>query len=165
MQFEIEHTIAAPRHVVEIGLGDPGFYEVFGGMPDVSAPTLLDRTEKDGVIEVRVRCAFTGELSAAVTAVIDPSKLSWVSTITLRPSNHMAELSLTPDHYGDRVECSAVYLFKEAADASTHEVVDGDLVVHFPLVAGKVERAILGGIKQYVAGEARALGRWATTQT
>jgi len=165
VHFEIEHTIAASRAVVETALGDPGFYEVFGGMADVSPPTLLDRTEHDGAIEVHIRCAFTGELSGSVTAVVDPSQLSWVSAITLRPAEHTADLVLVPDNYADRLDCSASYAFEEGDDGSTREVIEGELVVHFPIFGGKIEQAILGGVEKYVADEAEAMGRWAAGRT
>ena len=164
MHFEIEHAIAAPLHVVETALGESGFYETFGGLPDVSPPTLLERTEDDGVVVVRIRCAFTGELSGAVTSVVDPSQLSWVSTITLRPADHTADVVLTPDNYGDRLDCSARYTFEAADGGGTRELIDGDLVVHFPIVGSKIEHAIFGGVEKYVADEAHAMERWAAAQ-
>jgi Protein of unknown function (DUF2505) len=161
VHFQIENDIAAPRAVVEGALGEPSFYETFASMPDVAPPTLIERTESDEAVEVRIRCAFTGQLSGAVTSVVDPTQLSWVSVITLRPGTHAADVVLVPDHYADRLECSGHYRFEDDGSGTTKEVIEGDLVVHFPLVASKIEQAILSGVERYLRDEATAMERWA----
>ena len=161
MRFTIEHEIAAPRQVVELALVDPAFYARFSDFPSLAPPEVLDRREEADAVVVDVRYAFTGELSGAVRAAVDPSQLTWVSTVTVRPERHQAELLLTPDHYGDRIECSGIYLFEEKGETTT-ESVDGDLVVHVPVFGRTIEQAIFGGIERYLADEARVMEHWAS---
>ena len=161
MRFTIEHEIGAPRAVVELALADPAFYARFGDFPNLAPPEVLDRREEADAVVVEVRYAFTGELSGSVRAAVDPSQLTWVSTVTVRPERHQAELVLTPDHYGDRIECSGLYVFTEKGEATT-ESVDGDLVVHVPIFGRTIEQAILGGVEKYLADEAQVMAHWAS---
>ena len=50
---------------------------------------------------------FVGELSSAVTAVVDPAKLTWVDEATFDFAAHTGRHEILPDHYPDRL--SATY--------------------------------------------------------
>jgi len=45
-------------------------------------------------------------------------------------------------------------------DGGTRRVIEGDLRVHFPLVGGKVERAIVSGLRAHASAEARVVQAW-----
>jgi len=49
------------------------YYAALSGMPNLGTPEVLERTESDGVVSVSVRYAFTGAMSPAVQAVLDPT--------------------------------------------------------------------------------------------
>ena len=78
MRFQLQQRIAAPVDAVVAAFVDPGFYESFEALPNLGRPELLSREEKGAIVRMRVRYRFTGQLSAAVRAAIDPKKLTWV---------------------------------------------------------------------------------------
>ena len=43
---------------------------------------------------------------AAVTAVVDPHRLTWVEHSELDRRTHRSEFRIAPDHYADRLRCS-----------------------------------------------------------
>ena len=47
-----------------------------------------------------------------------------------------------------------------ATGTSTRRVATGTLKVHVPLVGGRVEKAIVGGITEHADAEAELLGTW-----
>ena len=107
----------------------------------------------------RVRYRFAGELSSAVTAVLDPARLTWVEESSLDRTSHRGHHRVVPDHYGARLRCSYTSHL-ERHDAGTQRVVDGELTVRFPLVAAKVERAIVSGLLDHAEQEAAMVDRW-----
>lgn len=72
---------------------------------------------------------------------------------------------MVPDHYGSRMTCTGHYRFEERGPALTEQVVEGDLVIHYPVVGRLVERAILTGMRQHLSEEARLLERRAQAQS
>ena len=55
---------------------------------------------------LQIRYKFVGDLSPAVTAVVDPDKLTWVEHSDLRPGRPRVRYRLAPDHYADRLQSS-----------------------------------------------------------
>jgi hypothetical protein len=163
MKFAFEQPIRAGRDLVEEALLDPDFYAALASMPNVGVPEVLDQTSTDGTVTLRVRYAFTGELAAPARAVLDPAKLTWVIESTTEPSEHSTRFRMIPDNYANRLQCDGVYRFLDESAALTRQVVEGNLIVHFPLVSRIVERAILSGLQQHVASQATALEQWAST--
>jgi hypothetical protein len=161
MRFGFEQPIRAPRQVVEQAFDDPDFYAALGSMPNVGLPDVLDRSATDGIVTMRVRYAFTGSLAAPARAVLDPAKLTWIIESVTEPNEHGARFRMIPDHYPDRLECQGDYRFVEESEASTRQLFEGDLVVHFPLVGAMVERAILTGMRQHMAAQATVVEQWA----
>ncbi|HUY64800.1 MAG TPA: DUF2505 family protein [Acidimicrobiales bacterium] len=165
MRFRIDQAHAVARGEVEGAFTDPAFYASATGTSNLGRPELLRIDESDERVHVAVRYQFTGQLAAPARRILDPAKLSWVTETTLERSTHRAEFRLVPDHYGDRLECSGSYRLEERGAMACMQTVEGDLVVHVPLVGRSVERAIEHGIRQHLIEEATAVGRWATRQT
>ena len=167
MHFQFEQSIGAPRDVVERAFVDPEFYRALGTMPNIGVPEVLERRTEGGsgpagaVVTIRVRYAFDGNLAAPARAVIDPAKLTWVMETVTEPVVHGARFRMLPDHYANRLDCQGSYRFLEDTPTSTRQLVEGDLVVHFPLVAGAVERAILSGMRDNLGVQADVLVQWA----
>jgi hypothetical protein len=159
VHFEIDQPIGAPRDAVERTLVDSAYYAALSGMPNLGTPEVLERTESDGVVSVSVRYAFTGAMSPAVQAVLDPDKLTWVIHTSFDLAEHHASFTMVPDHYTDLLTCSGTHLFLEAP-AGTQQIAEGELKVNFPIVGRNVERAIVGGLERHVAGEAAAIEAW-----
>lgn len=161
MHFSVDQSLDVPRPVAEEALVDPGFYASMGDTGAIGTPEVLSRQEQDGAVTMRVRYRLTAHLAPPVRAVLDPEKLTWVIESTMHPKAHQARFTMLPDHYADRLECSGVYRFEERGPKRCAQVTEGDLKVHFPLVAGAVERAIVMGLRQHMAEHAAHVAKWA----
>ena len=136
-----------PRLGPEIGQGDQ----------EIGATA---RIEVGGdLVEQEIRYIFTGELSAAVRAVVDPRKISWILESQFDLVAHRSTWRILPDHYGDRLTATGTTEL-HADGESTRKVTAGDVRIHMPLVGGRVERAIVSGLKEHAAEEAAALDRY-----
>lgn len=155
MRFTIEQRYRAPLAAVEAAYCAPSLYAALAGLPKLGGATLLDQTVEDERVTQRVRYHFTGELNAAVTAVVDADKLSWVEESVYDRTVHEKTWRIVPDHYGSRLRCEGVSrLAADAADAdATRRITDAQIKVHFPLVGGRVERAIVSGLEEHAAAE------------
>lgn len=163
MRFRFEQRFDAPIERVEAALLDPGFLDRLGELPKLGRPQLLDQRDEGDLVHRRVRYAFVGELSSAVTAVVDPAKLTWVIDSTADRRTHRSTFRIVPDHYRDRLQASGTYTL-HAEGGRTRRVAEGDLRVRFPLVGSKVERAIVSGLAEHSAAEEAALRDWLATE-
>lgn len=159
MNFDFTQRFAAERADVADGLSDPGFYESLGGSTKLGPPDVLDRTVDGDKIEMRIRYKFAGDLSGAVTAVIDPDKLTWVELSVHDLERHHVTFELAPDHYADRLAASGsyTYLVDPEDDGATLLRAKGQVKVRALLVASAVERAIISGLEEHLAAQASAL--------
>lgn len=159
MHFRLEQRFDAPVEAVEAALLDAGFAERLGSLPRLGRPEVL-RQEQAGLLVYReVRHAFVGNLSPAVTAVVDPARLTWVDVATHDLVTHRSEHRIVPDHYGSRLTCRYATSLAQTAEG-TARVAEGELRVHMPLVGGRVERAIVSGMAEHAALEQGALPAW-----
>jgi uncharacterized protein DUF2505 len=159
VRFRIEQVFEVPPPAVEAAYFDPAFLSELAGLPKIGRAELLDQKVDGNLVHQRVRYAFVGELSGAVRAVVDPARLTWVEESVLDQATHRITWRIVPDHYPDRLTCAATSVI--SADAvGTRRVTDGDLKVSFPLVAGRVERAIVGGLQEHAEAEVAALERF-----
>jgi hypothetical protein len=160
VRFELEQYLSAPLTEVEAAYLDPALLERLAGLPNVRRPELLEQHEEDGLVRRRVRFRFTGDLSSAVTSVVDPARLTWVEESVHDRSTHRGRFTIVPDHYAGRLRCSGTVTFREDAGGGTQRLTAGELSVRFPLVGSKVERAIVSGLREHAAAEARAVQAW-----
>ena len=159
MRFRLEQRFSAPLPAVEAALVDPAFLERLAELPKLGRPELLRREEVGHVVHLDVRYAFAGELSSAVTAVIDPARLTWVDSATFDRNAHRSDHRVLPEHYTGRLTCS--YRTQLEADGEgTVRTAEGELRVHFTLVGGRVERAIVAGMTEHARLEAGVLDQW-----
>lgn len=166
MRFRAEQHFPAPVGAVESALLDPGFLLRLAELERLGAPELLD-TQVDGdTVRQRVRYRFAGALAPAVTAVIDPDRLTWVEDTAYDLGTHRGEHRIVPDHYGGRLSSSYTTRLEPAAGdpGATVRTTEGEVRVRFPLVGGKVERAIVAGIVEHAGLEAEVLARWLAEQ-
>ena len=152
MQFEATQSFDAAANAVFDLFASASVVGTFPQFGKLSIPTLVDRTERDNRIVVRLRYAFVGDLPAAALRVVDRNKLTWIEETTYDPSTMSAKVQLLPDHYGDKLKASASVKFDGVGAGSTRRVV-GDLKVRVPLVGGQVERAIVSGLVEHLAEE------------
>lgn len=159
MEFRLEQRFDAAPEAVEAAFLDARFVVRLGELPRLGRPTLLAEHRDGSIVRREIRYAFVGELSAAVTTVIDPEKLTWVDVGVHDLDTHRSRHHIVPDHYGSRLSSS--YETGLTADGiGTLRTVSGEVQVHMPLVGGRVERAIVSGLAEHAALEQQALAAW-----
>ncbi|MGH9013291.1 MAG: DUF2505 family protein [Acidimicrobiia bacterium] len=159
MNFRIEQRVDAPVDAVEAALLDAAFVAATADLPKIGGAQLLEQRRDGDRVHQRVRYRFTGELSAAVTAVVDRDRLTWVDDAEHDLGAHRSEHRIVSDHYRDRLQAS--YAARLGPDGGgTRRVVSGSVNVRMPLVGGRVERAIVSGLEDHARGEAALLARW-----
>ncbi len=159
MRFAVDEVIAAPPHAVFEALLDPAWYDAAAVLDKLGAPEVLSIEREGDRATTHVRYRFTAPLSPAVTAVVDPARLSWVQVTTYALAARRARFELRPDHYADRLRAAGT-IEVDATPTGARRSVAGDLKVRMPLVGGQVERAIVSGLREHLAAEALLLGRW-----
>ena len=113
----------------------------------------------DGRVTLRIRYRFIGDLSPAVTAVVDPARLTWVEESVHDLDGLSVAVTLRPDHYADRLRCTGTYRYRSRGDRAERRI-SGELRVKALLVAGAVERAIISGLEEHLAAEVAAVERY-----
>lgn len=159
MRFRIEQFLPGPLEQVEAAFVDPDFLARLAELPNVGHPELLDQRVVGPLVHQRVRYAFSGDLSPAVTRFVDPAKLTWIEVSTLDRRTHITDFEIQPDHYANRLSCRGRMRLAGEGTA-TRRTAEGDLTVHIPFVGRKAEQAIISGLTEHARIEAETLGRW-----
>jgi hypothetical protein len=163
MRFTIDQTFAGPLDDVEAAFVDPAFLERLSTLPKLGRPTLVHRVESGDLVHQWVKYAFTGEVSSAVRRVVDPARLTWVEESTLDRRTHRTTWRIVPDHYRNLLRSEGTFQLTPLDDgggARTRRTAEGELRVTVPLVGGKVERAIVDGLREHAALEEGVLDEW-----
>jgi hypothetical protein len=153
MRFELEQVIAGPVDAVARIYTEARFYERLGELPKLGCPEVLDRREDGSLVHLAVRFRFTGDLSPAVTRVVDPARLSWVEESVHDLEHHTVTFTMKPDNYADRLRFAGSSRCEAAGDGLTRRVAEGDVTVRVPLVGRSVEGAVVSGLREHLAGE------------
>lgn len=160
VNFRIEARIHAAVEAVARTLVDARFVATTTELPKIGGAELLDQRRDGDHVRQRIRYRFTGELSSAVTRVVDTDRLTWVDESDHDLAIHRSEHRILPDHYGDRLRAGYTTRLVPDGDGRTRTVVTGELTVRVPLVGRRVERAIVSGLEEHAHAEAELLGRW-----
>jgi uncharacterized protein DUF2505 len=164
MRFQIEQEFSGPVDAVARVYTEPRFYELVGDLPKLGKPEVLDRRENGAVVHLSVRYRFTGDLSPAVTKFVDPAKLSWVEESVHDLKSLTVTFRMKPDNYADRLQSQGSSRYR-ADDGVTRRLTEGDLAVKLPLLmgggrtGGVVERSIVSGLREHLAGEIAVVER------
>ena len=155
MRFDAEQRFAMPVDRLLELFTDPDFYPTLIGLPEISVPEVVSHQASDGVVRIDMRQRYTGELPAAARSMIDPDRLTWVEQLVFDLGRASATSRLVPDHYPDRLTCTGVYTFRAGPGGVETSVrrLDGDLKVRVPLVGGRVENALVSGLRQHARAE------------
>jgi hypothetical protein len=165
VRFETVQQLRAPLLVVEATFVDPEFLRELATLPKLGRPELLDQDDQGDRLRQRVRYAFVGDLSAAVRAVVDPAKLTWVEDSTLDRRSHLTTFTILPDNYARLLDASgSISLASPDDDQATIRRVEGEVTVHVPLVGRKVEAAIVSGLREHAELEVDVVNRWVSSR-
>jgi hypothetical protein len=159
MDFEIEQQLAGAPDAVQRLLLDSAFLAARAGLPKLGGSEVVERTVDAERARLRVRMRFTGDLAPAVTAVIDRERLTWVDDATIDLAARTGSHAIVPDHYPDRLTCQYEETLR-AVDRGTQRVLQGALRVRMPIVGGRVERAIVSGLREFAAAEGTLIDDW-----
>jgi hypothetical protein len=163
MHFESQQRYQASLEQVLALFTDPALYPTLTGLPKISAPEVIEHSADGGHVHLRLHQRFTGALPAAALAVIDPAKLSWIEEVDFDLERAVASTRLLPDHYADRLSCSGRYTFLADGDHASRRQLAGDLKVRMPLVGGKVEAALVSGLREHAVDEQALIARHLAT--
>lgn len=153
MRFRVEQRLDASVERVEAALVDPVWYRAVTASASVWAPELLDVEDEGGPrVGLRVRYRFRGRLNPAAARVLDPERMSWVEVSTLDRERHTIDLRMVPDSYGDKLRFSGSVVLRPDGDG-TDRALDGEVKVRVPLVGGKVEGAVVSGLREHAEVE------------
>lgn len=159
MRFRLEQRFAADPDAVTRAYAEPALYALLAEAAVLGRPEFLDRSGEADRVEMQVRYRFCGNLSAAARKVVDPARLSWVEVSSHDLAQRRVAFRLVPDNYADRLRSTGSYEFHPDGDG-TLRVSEGELTVRVPLVGGAVERAIVSGLAEHLAGEVPVVERF-----
>ena len=159
MRFTIEQAFSAPLERVEAALVDPAYLERLQGLPKLGRPALLERREDGALVHQSVRYAFVGDLNAAVRRVVDPKRLTWVEDATIDRAEHLTTWRIVPDHYANLLRSHGTFRLTPLGEG-TGRLAEGEIKVSVPFVGGKVEQAIVSGLREHAALEQEVLEEW-----
>jgi hypothetical protein len=160
VRFLIEQRFAGSLEAVEAALYSPALLAAMANLPKLGGAVLLEETVTGDRTRRRIRYKFTADLSAAVTAVVDPDKLTWVEESVHDHTTHVTTWRIVPDHYADRLTCSGTFTLVAKSPDVTLRRTEAEIKVHFPLVGGRVEKAIVSGLREHAADEERAVNQF-----
>jgi hypothetical protein len=147
VKFEIVQQVPAAVDAVDAALVDPTFLLRMAELPKLGSAEIVSQARDGDVVRQDVRYLFQAQLSSAVTRVVDPDKLTWIERSVCDLTVHHTQCEIVPDFYGGllsgRYEARIV-----AVTDGAQRTITGELKVKMPLVGGKVERAIVGGIEE-----------------
>jgi hypothetical protein len=159
MRFDLEQVIGAPLAGVLEAIADPDFYRAQATIADLGRPQVLEHTRRGDQVVLRVRYAYSGEVSPALGKIVAAEKLTWVVQSTVDMGSASVAFAVVPDHYPDRLSASGTQHLSASGHA-TRRVVEGAVQVHIPLVGRSSERAVVGGLSRHIDAEADLLREW-----
>jgi hypothetical protein len=161
VRFEIDQRFPARPTDVVRAYTEPALYERMVGMTRIDRPEVLSTETRGDLVVVRVRYRFVADVPSAARALIDPGRLTWIDESDYDIAALTSSTQLAPDHYPDRLTGSATSRFApDPADpAHTLRHITAEVTVRAPLVGGRVERAIVDGLREHLADEAAVVAR------
>jgi Protein of unknown function (DUF2505) len=162
VKFSIRQAVTVPPARAMEAYASPAFYEGRPARDDIAVRGVVRHEAHGDRVLLEVGFAFTGSVSSAVRAVVDPGKMSWVTRTEILFAEGRSSWVVLPDHYPDRLSASGFYMFQEAdAGPGTCTVeVGGDLKVRVPIVGRSVEKVIVGDLRAYLADEVSGIAAW-----
>ena len=137
-------------------LVDPGFLVRMDELPKLGSAEVVSNQRDGDVVHLAVRYLFQAELSSAVTRVVDPDKLTWVEESACDLAAHTTSCVIKPDNYANLLQGSYEASIELSGSGSVRTIT-GRIKVKVPLLGGKVEKAIVGGLTENATAQASLL--------
>jgi len=153
VQFQISQDFRHDRRAVDEAYADPDLYPTLVGLPNLGGMEVRGEERHGDTVRLKIHTMFVREFSPAVAAAIDPSKLSWTQDSTFDLAAGTATFRFLPDNYADRFSAQGTTRTVAKGDGATR-TLSGEVKVRAPLVGGRVEKAIVEGLEEYLAAEA-----------
>jgi hypothetical protein len=160
VKFSIVQDVAVSPDAAVAAYGNPAFYENRAPSGDIALVEVVSHEDSGAQARLEVRYRFTGSVSSAVRAVVDPAKISWVTRTDIDKAQHRSSFVILPDYYPDRLDCRGTFTFAEpgtstdaGAGPASVITIAGDLKVHAFLVGRTVEQLIVKGLRDYLEAE------------
>jgi hypothetical protein len=162
VKFAIRQAVDVPPARAVVAYGSPTFYEGRPPRDDIAVREVVRHEARGDRILLDVRFAFTGSVSSAVRAVVDPHKMSWITQTEILLAEHRSSWVVLPDHYPDRLSANGTYRFEEGDGGpdTTVAEVEGELKVRVPIVGRSVEKVIVNDLRAYIAEEVAGIAVW-----
>jgi hypothetical protein len=158
VKIDIRQSVDAEPAGVLAAYGSPGFYTGRPTRDDIAVVEIVSHDDSGHPVRMDVRFTFKGNVSPAVRAVIDSSKMSWVTRMEIHPEAGKIDWKVVPDHYPDRLSARGSYVLTSGPQAgSTQVAMQGELKVHVPIVGRSVERVIVSGLRKYFEDEVASI--------
>jgi hypothetical protein len=161
VDFNLSQAIPAPVDAVEAALVNPDFLARMAELPKLGSAEVVSNERDGDIVKLQVRYLFQADLSAAVTKVVDPAKLTWIEDSTCDLAEHHTICVIRPDNYANLLEGSYEARVA-AADSGSLRTITGKIKVRIPLLGGKVEKAIIGGLSENADAQTTLLTEFIT---
>ena len=122
-----------------------------------------------------MRYVFSGDLPSVARRVLGRGELAWVQRSTVDLERHRTDFTIVPETHAELLTCTGVYLLRSVPplpaaeaqhdDEETARTISGELRVRVPVLGGRAERAIVGGLVERLDAEAKALQHWLVSHT
>lgn len=158
MDFTVEqHFEARPASVLEL-YADPEFHASLGAGQHIGPPDVVHHERQGDLVVLDIRYRFTADLPSAARRFVEAERLTWVEKVRIDTTQRSATSTLVADHYASLLTATARTSYREDGSGCLRQI-EGRLSVKVPLVGSKVERAIVGGIREHLDLEAGAAAK------
>jgi hypothetical protein len=147
VDFSLNQEIAAAVGAVEAALVNDDFLVRMADLPKLGSADVVSNERDGDVVKLQVRYLFQADLSAAVTKFVDPEKLTWIEDSTVDLAAHSTACVIRPDNYANLLEGSYSAEISPSGSGCVRRIA-GRIKVRIPLLGGKVEKAIIGGLSE-----------------
>lgn len=159
MNFEFEQRFSSPIEAVGAACASSEIIDLWDDLPELSRPVLLEHNDDGERVFQRVRFAFIGSVSPALTALVDPSRLTWIEESEFDRHTNRRRFRIVPEHYGEAMNCEGTTDL-QAIGAETVRRTHAELTVNIPVIAAMAQEAIVSALRQLAVAEAVAIRRW-----
>jgi hypothetical protein len=162
VKFQIDDRFDATLDEIERLLDDPGLHQRLAeAMPGIETIEPLERIDEPGRIRRRVQYTpnTEGKIPAFGRQVVKPSMLRWIEESTYDKAAHRYDYRILPNlpaSWRDRFESHGRYQLT-ATGAQVLRRIEGEIVVHVPLLGRTVEKLLVREVTENFRAEFAAM--------